>query len=236
MSLNPMESRKTYVISLGGSIIVPNGDVDTSFLKLWKAFIMRRVKKGDRFVIITGGGGVARTYQKAARSVTKLTRDDLDWLGIHATRMNAHLMRTVLRDVARPVICKNPARVKMSLKYPVTIAAGWKPGWSTDYVAVKIAKRIKADLVINLSNIDYVYDKDPSKYKSAKRIEEISWKEFRKIVGEEWEPGMNAPFDPVASKLAHNAGLSVVIANGKDLKNLGNILDCKKFKGTSVRN
>lgn len=225
---------KTYVISLGGSIIVPNGDIDIKFLKAWKTFILHRVKKGDRFVIITGGGGVARTYQGAARAVTKLTRDDLDWLGIHATRMNAHLLRTALRDVARPVICKDPTRIKKSSRYPVIIAAGWKPGWSTDYVAVRIAKRLRADLVINLSNIDYVYDKDPNKYKTARKIKEISWKDFRNIVGNKWDPGLNAPFDPVASRLAHNSKIPVTIANGKDLKNLTLILDGKKFKGTSI--
>ncbi|MDX8400245.1 MAG: hypothetical protein R8K20_08345, partial [Gallionellaceae bacterium] len=88
---------KTYVISLGGSIIVPNGSIDVGYLKKFKKFIESRVKKGDSFVIITGGGGVAREYQRAARSVTDLTRDDLDWLGIHATRINAHLLRTIFR-------------------------------------------------------------------------------------------------------------------------------------------
>ncbi len=224
----------TYVISLGGSLIVPNGHIDTKFLKKFKTFIVNRTKKGDRFVIITGGGGVAREYQTAAREVTKLTRDDLDWLGIHATRINAHLLRTIFRDVARPVICKDPTRIKSSSKYPVIIAAGWKPGWSTDYVATRIAKRLKAEVVINLSNIDYVYTADPRKDKKAEKIETISWIDFRKIVGNEWDPGLSAPFDPVASRLAHKSGIPVIVANGQDIKNLGVILRGGKFKGTKI--
>ncbi len=226
---------QTYIISLGGSIIVPNGSIDTDYLKSFNKFIRSRVKNGDRFVIITGGGGVAREYQRAARGVADLTRDDLDWLGIHATRMNAHLLRTIFRDIARPAICKDPSRVKASAKYPVIIAAGWKPGWSTDYVATRIAKRLKADMVINLSNIDYVYDKDPKKYKSAKRLEEVTWPAFRKIVGNKWDPGMNMPFDPVASRLAHQSKIPVAILNGHDLKNLGAMMNGGKFKGTSIK-
>ncbi len=224
-----------YIISLGGSIIVPNGSIDTKFLKSFNTFIRSRVKNGDRFVIITGGGGVAREYQRAAKGVARLTRDDLDWLGIHATRMNAHLLRTIFRDIARPVICKDPSRIKSTSKYPLIIAAGWKPGWSTDYVATRIAKRLKAAMVVNLSNIDYVYDKDPKKYKTAKKLEEVTWPEFRKIVGNKWDPGLNVPFDPVASRLAHKEGIPVSILNGKDLQNLGRMLDGKAFKGTRVK-
>jgi len=225
---------KTIVISLGGSIIVPNGDIDTTFLKKFKKFIEERTEKGEKFVIITGGGGVAREYQNAARKVVKLTRDDLDWLGIHATRINAHLLRTMFRESARPEIIKDPSRIKASRKYPVTIAAGWKPGWSTDYVAVRIAKRLKADLVINLSNIDYVYTSDPRKDKDAKKITEISWTDFRKIVGNKWDPGLSMPFDPVASRLAHHSKIPVIVANGKNLQNLGKILNKESFKGTKI--
>ncbi|HJN84890.1 MAG TPA: UMP kinase [Patescibacteria group bacterium] len=224
----------TYVISLGGSLIVPNGHIDSEFLKKFKRFIAGRVRKGDRFVIITGGGGVAREYQNAARDVTKLTRDDLDWLGIHATRINAHLLRTIFRDIAHPVICTDPTEIAASSKYKVKIAAGWKPGWSTDYVATRIAKRLKAELVINLSNVDYVYETDPRKDKNAKKLDAISWKDFRKIVGNKWDPGLSAPFDPVASRLAHHSGIPVVVANGKDIKNIGAILRGGKFKGTKI--
>ncbi|OGL71385.1 hypothetical protein A3B32_00905 [Candidatus Uhrbacteria bacterium RIFCSPLOWO2_01_FULL_53_9] len=223
------------IISLGGSLIVPNGHIDTAYLKQFSACIRRRLKKGDHFVIVTGGGGVTREYQRAARALTALTRDDLDWLGIHVTRLNAHLLRTIFRDVARPALCKDPTRIARPKKYPIVIGAGWKPGWSTDYVAVRIAKRLQASMVVNLSNIDYVYDKDPRKFKTAKPIQEIDWPSFRELVGSTWDPGLHAPFDPVASRLAHHAGIPVVIVNGKHLDNIENVLDGKPFKGTLIR-
>ena len=98
------------------------------------------------------------------------------------------------------------------------VAGGWKPGWSTDYVASIIAQEYGVRTVINLSNIDYVYDSDPKKNKDAKKIAEIKWKEFRKIVGNKWKPGLNMPFDPIASQKGEQLGLEVAIMNGPYLR------------------
>ena len=225
----------TLVISVGGSLVVPNGGVDYEFLKDFKMLLLRHIKNGWKFVIVVGGGGTARMYQESARKVGKLTRDDLDWLGIHATRLNGHLMRTVFRDVAHPIMIKDPTGPLNRWTKPVLVAAGWKPGWSTDYVATRLAKRLKSPVVVNLSNIDYVYDKDPQKHTDAEPICDITWKEFRKMVGNQWDPGMNAPFDPVASRLAHHSGIKVAILNGKNMKNLDGLLKGERFVGTVIK-
>lgn len=226
----------TLVISVGGSLVVPKGGIDIDFLKQFKKIIQKHTKKGWKFIIVVGGGKTCRDYQDAAREVGKLTRDDLDWLGIHASRLNGHLVRTIFREMAHPVMIKNPTRAPKKWKNSVLVAAGWKPGWSTDYVATRLAKRLGAKEVVNLSNIDYVYDKDPNKYKDVQKISEMSWKEFRKLVGNEWDPGMNVPFDPVASRLAHHAGIHVAILNGKNIENLDKLLKGQRFVGTVIAN
>ncbi len=225
----------TLILSVGGSLVVPNGGIDTAFLQDFKTLIQKYVKKGWRFVIVVGGGGTARHYQQAARLIGKLERDDIDWLGIHSTRLNGHLLRTVLRNMAHPIMLKDPTGPLTKWKQPVLIAAGWKPGWSTDYVAIRFAKRLGAKFVVNLSNIDYVYDKDPNIHANAKAICQIRWKEFRQMVGNKWDPGMNVPFDPVASKLAHRSGISVALLNGKNIKNLEALLCEKPFVGTMIQ-
>lgn len=232
-------NKNIVVISLGGSLIVPK-EIDWQFLKKFRELIIFEIKKGEKFAIITGGGYVAREYAQAANKVIKLTKDDQDWLGIHATRLNAHLIKTIFRAYANQRINKNP-RTKEDLNTHfangegIMVAAGWRPGWSTDYVATIIAERLGAKKLINLSNIKYAYDKDPKKYPNAKIIKEINWKNFRRIVGNRWDPGMNLPFDPVASKLAEKNNLEVIIAEGKNLKNLKNILEEKKFIGTVIK-
>lgn len=224
----------TLVLSVGGSLVVPPSGIDTKFLSTFKAFVKRHGKEGWKFVVVVGGGGTARQYQAAAREIGDLKRDDLDWLGIHSTRLNGHLMRTVLREAAHPVMYKNPTRVPKRFKESVLVIAGWKPGWSTDYVATRVAKRIGAKLVVNLSNVDSLYTADPRKDKNATPIHEIDWKAFRKMVGNTWDPGMNAPFDPVASRLAESSNLAVILANGNDFKNLDRLLSGKSFKGTVI--
>jgi uridylate kinase len=228
-----MSKKRRIIISLGGSLVTPN-IIDTAFVKQFKTFIDGYVKKGYQFGIVVGGGSTARNYQVAAKKVTKLERDDLDWLGIHATRINAHYLRTIFKKNAYAHVVTNPTK-KEGFTSPVIVASGWKPGWSTDYVAVELAKTYGADIIINLSNVDYLYSKDPKKYKNAKKIHDITWKDFQKIVGTKWIPGVNLPFDPVASKLAKRLGITVVIMNGKNIANIKNFLKEKKFIGTMIQ-
>ena len=219
-------------------MIVPD-EIDWKFLHDFRKLIVKQISKGYRFIMITGGGRTCRKYQEAANKVVKLSKDDRDWLGVHTTRLNAHLIKTVFRKYAHPRINKNPRTKedivnRFSKKEGVLVASGWRPGWSTDYVAVILAQRFGAEVLINLSNIKYAYDKDPNKFKDAKKIEKILWKDFRKIVGNRWDPGLNMPFDPIASKLAQEIGLKVIITEGKNLKNLEKIFKGEKFQGTIV--
>ena len=231
-----MKKDNLIVISLGGSLIVPD-EIDWRFVKSFKVIIKKQITKGSRFILITGGGQLARRYQDAAVKVAyNLTFDDRDWIGIHATRMNAHFIRTIFRANAHPRINKNPNELEdfRDFKENILVAAGWRPGFSTDYDAVLLAKYFGVKKIINMSNVDYVCDKDPRKFPDAKKFRDISWPNFQKLVGTIWDPGMNAPFDPIASKLASEANLEVVVLNGRKLKNLENCLEGKKFSGTVI--
>lgn len=223
--------KKTIIMSLGGSVIVPN-TIDVKFLKDFKKIIEKFVKKGYNFVIYCGGGKIARDYQKAA-SEFKISNRDLDWIGIYATILNANFVRVLFGNIAEDFIVTNPtSKIKFNKK--VLIAAGWKPGWSTDYDAVLLAKNLKINTIINMSNIDYVYDKDPKKFKDAKKIKNISWKWFRNIIGNKWKAGLNMPFDPVAAKKSEKLKLKVLVI-GKNLRNFESLLNNKKFEGTIIR-
>lgn len=221
------------IVSVGGSLIVPAAGVDTAFLARFKAFIAKRVAQGDRFVLICGGGATARHYQRAAKDVDKLTREDVDWIGIHATRLNGHLLRTILHKFAHPTVVKNPL-APPAFREPVLIAAGWKPGWSTDYCATLLASSLGASTVLNLSDIDYVYSADPKKHRDAKPLPHVPWKAFRKLVGSRWDPGANLPFDPVAAKMGERLGLTVKMVRGWDFAEIGKALDDKPFRGTTI--
>lgn len=229
-----MDKSKPIIISLGGSLVIPNGGMDTKFLSEFNTFIRAKIAEGWRFFVVVGGGATARHYiQEAQQVVGNITDWDLDYLGIHATRLNAHLIRTIFQDIAHPRIIANYDKKIDKLRQPLVIAAGWKPGFSTDFCAVTLGRDYEAKVIINMSNITQVYDKDPKKFTDAKPIHKINWEEFSKMVGSKWSPGSNSPFDPIATKLAKDLGISVYVI-GKDLTNLDNILSGRDFVGTVI--
>lgn len=232
--LNAMDTQETIVMSVGGSLIVPD-QIDTNFLKTLKTFIETETATGRRFIIIAGGGRTARRYQDAAGEVSELTNEDLDWMGIHATRLNGQLLRTIFRSLAHPVVIHNPDDIlDIPTNQKVVIASGYRPGCSTDLRAIQIAERVGAKKVINLSNIDYVYTDDPRTNPDAEKIEQITWTDFRALIPKEWDPGLSSPFDPIAAKEADEKGIEVALINGKRPDALASYLHGEKFVGTKI--
>ncbi len=228
--------REYIVVSVGGSLIVPDA-IDSVFLTRFRELLLRKVGEGLSFFIIAGGGKTARAYQQAAkdvRSENALSREDLDWLGIHSTRLNAQLLRTIFIEEARPRIVKDPTH-RLNAHDSIVIGAGWKPGWSTDYCAVMAAKTLGASKMVNLSNIDYVYTADPRTNPDATKIERIGWPAFRALIPAEWDPGLSSPFDPVAAKEAEALGLEVAIMNGAKLDEFEQYLSNEPFAGTIIQ-
>jgi uridylate kinase len=152
-----------------------------------------------------------------------------------ATRLNAQLIKAIFGDFcSHDVIIDPTAALAEPLDDRVLVAAGWKPGFSSDYDAVLLAERFNAVTVINLSNIEKVYTDDPKKNPNAKPLDAISWADFRAMVGDEWVPGKNVPFDPIASKHASKIGIKVICAAGRDISNLEKILNNEAFIGTTI--
>jgi len=222
--------KETIIISLGGSLVAP-GEIDLGFLNNFKKTLSKYLR-AKRFFIIVGGGKVARMYQKALLEFGA-KENDRDWAGIKVTWLNAEIVKQVFGDNSYSKVIIDPTK-KVKTNKNIVVGAGWKPGWSTDYDAVLIAKNHNIKIIINLSNIDYVYDKNPNEFPDAKPIKEIDWKGFEKIVGDKWTPGTSAPFDPIASKLASKLKLKVVMLNGKNLDHLECFLNSKPFIGTVI--
>jgi uridylate kinase len=231
--------QSTTVISLGGSLIAPD-KVDDRFLKAFYLMLRECLerKSGQRYILVTGGGAPCREYQRAFRAASESPGDidwaeNADWIGIAATRLNAELVRRVFGRYCPDAVATDPEGT-IDFTGRVLVASGWKPGRSTDDVAVALAERFRADTVVNPTNIAQVFSDDPRKNPAAKPVADLSWKEYRAIVGGVWTPGKNAPFDPVAAERAERAGLRVIIALGRDLENLRKILDGEEFFGTTI--
>ncbi len=226
---------QTRVISLGGSLVAPDR-VDSEFLLAFRAALLEHLDRYPerRLILVCGGGAPAREYQRAYRAVVpEADAEVLDWIGIAATRLNAELLKHLFRDHCLEQVVSDPTAVSV---FPgrVLVAAGWKPGFSTDYDAVLLAERFQADRLLNLSNIEKVYTADPNTDPQARPLDKLSWEQFRELVGGTWSPGINVPFDPVATTKAAEIRLQVIVASGRNIDNLKRILSDREFEGTVI--
>ena len=206
-------------------------DIDIGFLKSFK-YSLQKYLETKRFFIITGGGKIARIYQKALLEFGA-KNNNRDWIGINVTKLNAEIVKQMFLGNAYPKIVTDP-NIKIKTNKDIIIGGGYKPGWSTDYVSVLIAKAYGVKTIINLTNFDYVYDKNPNEFPGAKPLKEVDWKSFERIVGDKWLPGLSMPFDPRASKLAASLKLKVIMINGKNMERLEEFLNDKPFIGTII--
>ncbi len=230
-----MDDKGWIVVSLGGSIIVPEGGINVEFLRGFTGLVRQLIDEGYRFVLITGGGSTCRHYQQAAREICDVSDEDLDWLGVHATRLNGHLIRTLFRDVAASRIVTDPEQDELPEgEHRILVGAGWKPGWSTDYDAAILARRLGARRLVNLSNVPYIYAADPRVNPDAERFKRIDWDKLRSIIGDEWSPGKHVPFDPVAARLCQESGIEVALLAVHDLENVRAAMKGQEFQGTRI--
>ena len=232
-----MEKFSPLVINLGGSIVAPD-NVDVEYLKKLYALFLPYIQNGRKIVVIVGGGNVARLYQDAAfQIVESVTDEDKDWLGIHATRLNAHLLRTIFVDVCYPVVIDNPEKEisKQDIEtYNLFIGSGFRPGNSTDYCTVVLAEKFNVTTFLTATAVPYVYDKDYNKYPDANIIHNVSWEQYNTLIADTWTPGMKVPIDPVASRKAQELGMSCHLLQGTNIENMKQYLDTGEFEGSVI--
>lgn len=214
-------------------MIVPD-EIDIAFLNRFKTTIEHHVSHTtDRVIITTGGGSVCRRYNRAAVAISQASHENQDWIGIASTRLNAELLRVMFYPRSHAKVIQDPTiRVQSSKR--ILIGAGWKPGHSSDMAAVEIARVYGATTIINLSNISHVYSADPRIHQEAKPIDDLTWNNYLKLVPKVWVPGLNTPFDPVASQKARRYQLSVLILSDPSCKQLVSALANKTFIGSRI--
>ena len=226
--------KKVIVLSLGGSMIIPESGINVNYLKEFKRVILKNSKK-YKFIIVCGGGSVARHYISALKSVGE-SEDFQSYAGISATRMNARFMSYFFgRDQRFGIPSKMSDLKKYVKKYDIVFcgALEYKPHQTSDSTSAEIAKEFKSDFV-NLTDVSGLHDKNPKKYKDAKLIPEITWKGIDEMIQKiKFKPGQHFVIDQTASKMImKNKIVSYII--GKDLKQLDNLLNGRKFIGTRI--
>ncbi|MBI3115429.1 MAG: UMP kinase [Candidatus Kerfeldbacteria bacterium] len=233
VALGKVRRDRLMTLSIGGSIVAPDG-IDVLYLKRLRALMAAEVRRGYRFLIAIGGGALARELQTAARAAGVRSETDLHWIGIGAVNVNSLVVQKALGRLADPRLYP-AARPPARLRAPITMFVPSRPGRSTDTGAVRLAMHFHAATLFNLTNINYVYTKDPKRFSDAKPLRFLRWPAYWKLIPRRVTPGLQTPFDPVASRLAAAAGVQVVVLNGRNLKNVKRALDGRPFRGTVIR-
>jgi uridylate kinase len=223
------------VISLGGSVMTTGSGIDTDFLQVFKKVITERITQRT-FYIITGGGSTARIYQQALDEISNPSDERLDWMGIHATRLNGQLLRLVFSDVANDELVLKPEAAKAADAPVVVGAAGATPGRSSDYGPLAIAEAVGADHVIELSDVSHIYSADPDSDPDATPFDTLGWTQYRDMIPDNWQPGLHVPFDPVSAEYAQSHDIEVAIMSGESMQNFTSYLDNGDFVGTTIAN
>lgn len=224
--------KQTIVLSLGGSQIIPD-KINTTYLKKLKQIIKKNSDK-YKFIIVCGGGSLARKYISAINPKNKHFQS---LSGIAATRTNARFMNYFFNQEPKDGIPLKMKQVKKQTKKQNIIfcgALGYRPNQTSDGTAAQIALTLKTKF-INLTNVKGLYDKNPKKYKNAKFIKTISWQSFDKMANKiKFHPGQHFVLDQNASKIIKKHKIPTYIL-GLDTKQLDNLLNNKKFIGTTIK-
>ena len=221
---------ETIVISIGGSAIVSK-NADASFLKKF-ASLIRKLSKQYMIYMIVGGGRTARTYIEKGRELD-LDENTLDQLGIEITRVNAQLLTSII-GVSNKKIPLTTDEAK-KIDKPIVIMGGTVPGHSTDLVGAELAEKTDADKFIIATNVDGIYDKDPNKYRDAKKLNKVTINELIKKYGIDWSTaGSNVVVDGPALEIIKKAKITTFVLNGGRLNQLERAINNKSFDGTII--
>ncbi len=219
-------SQPPLVISLGGSVVVPD-QIDVDFLRAFRS-LARLLSRRQRVVVVCGGGSVARSYVAQARRLGVTEVNALHRLGVRACQLNAELVRTTLGVRIPLFLGRRRSEIPATRLF---VAAPYRIGATSDLASVRLARLLRAPVIVNMTDVDGVYTADPRKVGHPRLFDTLSWSEYRRLFAAVVRPGMHVPFDPAAARRAERLRLRVVVLSG----NVGNLRRWalgKAFRGT----
>lgn len=227
--------KKIIVLSLGGSLIVPE-NINSKFLEKFREIILKNTKK-YKFVVVCGGGHIARIYIKGLENQSINKKKYLQsLLGVSTTRLNARFMTYFFGKDANKGIPHEMKQVESLLRKNDVVFCGalrYAKNQTSDATAAKLANYFHSDF-INLTDVSGLHDKNPKKFKNARFIPVISYKDFLKMVEKvDFKPGQHFVLDQTAAKIIKKYNVKTFIL-GPDMENLDNLLNNKHFIGSII--
>jgi uridylate kinase len=210
-------------LSLGGSLLTgktsdPSIMLNPENYRRYAEIVKRLHGQGHKIIVVCGGGKPARYFIRTAK-LLEASHQIQDNLGVKSTHINALLFTAALGSAADQTrIYQRASDLKYATQGKILVGGGYKPGSSTDYRAVIFAGAMQADLIINATDIDGVYTKNPEKNPDAEKLPELTYLRLEKIIKENTRqvPGEYGLFDLKAVRLAKKLHIPIVMINGTD--------------------
>jgi uridylate kinase len=220
------------VLKIGGSLVFSD-KIDVELVKNVSKQIVS-LSKNHEFLIVVGGGKIAREYIGALKLIGK---DDtfLDFIGMEVAKLNASLFMGGFEDKA-PVEVSNDFKHALATVYlgKIPVLGGTHPGHTTDAVSAMLSEFVSADIFLRFTNVDGVYDKDPRKFKDAKKLHKISHEDLLAIVEDTKAVAkVNTVIDPLAAKILKRSNIKTIVCGKEELSNLKAVIE-GKHKGTEI--
>lgn len=208
-TMSKLFRKKKVVIKLSGSIF--GSGAKSKSIKEY-GMMITELNKHIQPVVITGGGNIARHYIDLARGFGS-DEASLDLLGIEVSRLNAKLL---LHSVGGRVYPKVPTNLEEVSIAAVTdepvILGGLHPGQSTNATSALVAEKVKAQLFVNATDVNGIYDSDPNIYRHAKAFKKITVDKCIEVLGKNSSmAGKYDLMDMVALKIIERSRIPTVI-------------------------
>jgi len=233
---------KPIIIKLGGAVIShSNKLIDYNYLREFRDLLRENIALGKRFVIAVGGGQTMRNYMEHAIQQGNVTSEsDLHWIGTAVNTLHAYMVKAFLgNEICEENVWKFTDRLIMAdlpFNKPVQVVGGFEAGRSGDWVALEVAKALNTKTIIDLKNVDGVFDSDPKVNQKAKMFNKLTWEKYLTIIGNptEHKPGGNMPVDPIAAREAKEYGATYYIIKATDFDSLERAINNQEFKGSII--
>lgn len=220
------------VLKLGGFLF--SKELNLDLIQAYAELLKKLYSEGHQLIVVTGGGKGAREYISTTREMGA-SETICDEIGIEYTRLNSRLLISAIPEEAFPDVPQNIQQINNSLRFnKIIVMGGLQPGQSTNAVAALAAELIRADMFINATDVDGIYEDDPKTNTDAKMYDEIKIMDlFDMITKKRSIAGSYKLFDLVAVNLIARSKITTWFVNGKDPKNIENIIHGKHI-GTRI--